>query len=437
MKKILFLGFFIFTVFFINVYSSQLFKVFDFSPLSSEGILLKDKILVQPFIPLSDNLSVISFWLDNPTSSEINFKILDEDDKMLYQKRIIVPVLEGGFWGKEFQIFLGTNINLESDKTYNLLIEGINAARLKFFVKNTLELISGYENYLFLSESLKPLKINNQESNYFLKISFYEGQEFDPPIITNLEIRPVTSEKVEVYFNTNEQIIYNFEYKQINSPTTSFYIKEDFEICPEKLRKCFISLDVIPSTTYVFKLIASDFWNNSTVISGNFTTLKDFKSLSENNFSYSQNFDFYNLESYATFSSQINQPFKTPKLDDKDIESQFSSETILKNYENKLIKNQKLKGDNNRYINKKENFISEDLTTNQKGNQDFIKQERPNNEKIEKATKAISDSNKEHKNENRKKIFLIYFIVIIFIIGFLLYLILKFINKKYERFFNP
>jgi hypothetical protein len=434
--KFIFLIFF-FTLGFLFIkinetFGQQLFKVFDFSPLSTESVTLKDQILIQPFVPLSDNINVISLWLDNPTSSEINFQLLDENDNKLYSKKIILPIIEGKFWGREYQIYLGSNLKFNSNNIYKLKIESLTSSKLRFFVKNSLELISGYENYFYLPESLKPLKINNNETNYFLKTAFYEGQESDPPIITNLEIKQVTTTQTEISFNSNEQIIYTFEYKQINSSTFKLYSKDDFDVCPEKLKKCMISLQVYPSSIYEFKLTASDFWNNSTVISGEFVTLGNSETFSTDNSKTVENINFYNLKNTSTFSRKITTTIEK-------LETFTSSKNILK-HENKRESIEKKETRN-------ENLNLEDL----KFKEEEIKKEGKT-VKIEKNTTVnlYSKDNKEvkiktdktnsleyqGKSENKKLFVLVYMLIILLILIILFYLNFRYIRKKYERFFN-
>ncbi len=324
-----------------NVFAQEVFKFFEFAPRSQDNIILGDKILIQPFIPFNDYLSIIGFWLENPTSTRINLKILLQNNLIIFEKNFTIPYIEKSWWGEEYLLPLGENLRINSGEEYKISITPTENSQLKFFTKNILELLQGSETYLYFPESLKTFTINNEKTNFTLKLSLYEGRENSPPVISNLQTIINNPRSVTISFNVNEPIIYNLEYRADSDLATSTYQIDYFQSCPPSTRNCLINLDVLPGKSYHFILKAIDFWNNFSLAEGNFQTP------SETEYQQSQQ---ENLQSTSgqittfTTSSQPSQFLKSKenyqdqqRLEDKTKKSITQTITSEKNKDNYLI----------------------------------------------------------------------------------------------------
>lgn len=270
--KILILIFIIFYYPIFLVKAQTVFKFFEFAPRSTDKIILDDTKLVQPFIPFNDFLSGFDLFLNNPEGGEFNLYILDKYNNLLWQKKAVLPSINGGWYGEPYFFSLGDNYGIRSGEEYRLVIENFSLPKLEIFMKNLLEILQGTESGLYFPETLKPLKINNQTSDYTLKLSLYENKEYLPPIISNFKIEMVSPRSVKIIFNSNEPIIYKLDYRKDSENSTSTYSINYFENCPYSIRNCEIGLNVLPDSHYIFILTASDYWNNTTTLKGEFDT---------------------------------------------------------------------------------------------------------------------------------------------------------------------
>ncbi len=285
-------------------FSQEVFKFFEFAPRSQENITLDDKILVQPFIPFNDYLSIIGFWLENPKVTKINLKIYSPNNQIVFEKDFNIPLIERSWWGEEYLLPLGENLRINSGQEYKTSITPIENSPLKFFTKNLLELLQGSETYLYFPESLKPFSINNETTNFTLKLSLYEGRESSPPIISNFQVTINTPRSVTISFNANEPIIYIFDYSF--DSTTSTYQIEYFQNCPSGIRNCLINLNVLPGKSYRFVLKAFDFWQNYSSLEGTFQTPQEEEKIANETY-------LITTSSYQDFSTQtLNQQISSP-----------------------------------------------------------------------------------------------------------------------------
>jgi hypothetical protein len=254
------------------IFADEVFKFFEFAPREEENIILKDKILIQPFIAFNDYLSIIGFWLENPTTTKINLKILSQNNNLIFEKIFTIPTIEESWWGEEYLFPLGENLNINSGETYKIIIEPLETSNLKFFVKNLIELLQGPETYLYFPETLKPLIINNKGTDFTLKLSLYEGRENSSPVISNLRTIINSPQMVTIAFNSNEPITSKIDYKSNSENSTSTYQIDYFQSCPPGIKDCFFNLEVLPGKIYNFILKVSDFWGNFTLVEGSFQT---------------------------------------------------------------------------------------------------------------------------------------------------------------------
>jgi len=255
----------------VQIFAQEVFKFFEFAPRSTDSVHLNLNTIEQDFIPFNDYLSLISLWVENSDLTEINFKLLDFNQDIIFDKDLTVQPIEKTWWGTEYQIPLSANFRIESGKKYTIVLKGLTENRLNIFVKKTIELLQGSEEYFYFPETLIPARFNNSSRDYILKLSLYEGSENLPPQISNFQIKIIEPRKVEVSFNSNEPIKYSFNYSIFNQPTSTYEINY-FESCPAQIKKCLFNIETLPKSKYNFIFQAYDFWHNTTTLTGEFIT---------------------------------------------------------------------------------------------------------------------------------------------------------------------
>lgn len=275
LKSIYYLSSFFILLFLIEItFSQEVFKFFEFAPRSQEKITISKNSLEGSFVPFNDFLSGFDLFINNPKVIDLDITILDKNNQVFWQKRVGIPIINGGWWGQQYFITLGDNYPINSGEEYKIFIKGnLNNSSIDIFVRNILEILQGTESYLFFPENLKNLKIDNKEINYTLKFALYENKETIPPIISNLRLEVINSQRAKVIFNSNEPIIYAFKYKSSLDSTTSTLEINYFENCPYQVRDCQITFDVLEGRDYNFLLEAYDYWQNKTEKEGNFQVL--------------------------------------------------------------------------------------------------------------------------------------------------------------------
>lgn len=255
----------------VQIFAQEVFKFFEFAPRSTDSINLNLNTVEQDFIPFNDYLSLISLWVENSYLTEINFKLLDFNKDIIFDQNLTVQPIAKTWWGTEYQIPLSSNFGIESGKKYTIILKGLNENRLNIFVKKTIELLQGSEEYFYFPETLIPARFNNSSTDYILKLSLYEGTENLPPQISNFQIKILEPRKVEVSFNSNEPIKYSFNYSIFNQATSTYEVNY-FESCPAQIKKCLFNIETLPKSKYNFIFQAYDFWHNTTTLTGEFIT---------------------------------------------------------------------------------------------------------------------------------------------------------------------
>lgn len=271
MKKLfLLVSFLIFNL----VFSEEVNKFFEVSPLSYTKFKLGTKILKQPVYFFNDYLSAISFRLENETSSEINLKIVSEDGETIFEKDFIVSKIEYAHWGKEYFFPLGENIRISSNKKYFLIITPKFFSTIYFYYLDKEQLLQGSEEKAYIFDRVEELLVNDEPSGKILRLAFYEGKENLPPQILNFKIEILENKKAKVSFNSNEPIRYRFSYENKISKNVSSFNIDYFETCPPLKKLCFFEIDVESGAQYSYKFEAQDFWNNLSSLSGEFEVPK-------------------------------------------------------------------------------------------------------------------------------------------------------------------
>lgn len=256
------------------IFAQEVFKFFEFAPRSQEKIAISKNSLEESFIPFNDFLSGFDLFINNPKIRDLDITILDKNNQVFWQKRVGIPIIDGGWWGQQYFITLGDNYQINSGEEYKLIIKGnLSNSSIDIFVKNVLEILQGTENYLYFPENLKKLKLDGQETNYTLKLALYENKETIPPVISNFRLEIINSQVAKILFNSNEPITYIFKYKSNLDSTTSTFEINYFENCPYQIKDCQITIDVVPGRNYNFLLEAYDYWQNKTEKEGSFQVL--------------------------------------------------------------------------------------------------------------------------------------------------------------------
>lgn len=257
-----------------SVFAQEVFKFFEFAPRSQEKITISKNSLEETFIPFNDFLSGLDLFINNSKVRNLDITILDKNNQVFWQKKVGIPIIDGGWWGKQYFITLGDNYQINSGDEYKLIIKGnSNDSSMDIFVKNVLEILQGTESYLYFPENLKRLKIDSKETNYTLKLALYENKETIPPVISNFRLEVINSQVAKILFNANEPITYIFKYKSNLDSTTSTFEINYFENCPYQVKDCQITLDVLAGRNYNFLFEAYDYWQNKTEKEGSFQVL--------------------------------------------------------------------------------------------------------------------------------------------------------------------
>jgi hypothetical protein len=277
-KLILLLSFSIFA----SVIGQEINKFFEVPIQTTNKFRLGSKILIQPITPYNDFLSGISFWLDNPEISEISIQIKNKNDNVIFEKNFDIPIITSTYWGSEYFFTLGENIFINSGEEYKIIIQPKNLSNLNFYYLYTYELLQGAEEKAYVFESIKELLINNNSSSNFLKLALYEGREDLSPQISNFKINISSPTETKISFNANEPIKYKFDYFDNIQKTTSTYEIKYYESCPKGIRDCVFKIETQSGRKYKYLFKASDYWENFSILTGEWET-PEVKSIFEEN----------------------------------------------------------------------------------------------------------------------------------------------------------
>jgi hypothetical protein len=276
MKKI-FLFIFLIFLFEFSKAKAEIYNFFEFAPDLGEKIsITANNEYLQRFIPFNDYLSLIRIWVENLNyPSTINFKIFDANNNLLVNKNLIIPLTTFTWSGTPFDIVLDKNLRITSGQNYKFIISTSENNNLKILAFNLLELIQNVETNLNLPETIKPLMINNSETQYSFKIALYEGTENLPPFISNLNYEILNTNEALITFNVNEPVIYELlVYDQLAQNTTSYGVNY-YQSCPINIKNCYQIINIEPEKAYNLKLIVFDYWQNSSSAEISFNTFRE------------------------------------------------------------------------------------------------------------------------------------------------------------------
>jgi len=276
MKKIFFFIFLIF-LFEFSKAKAEIYNFFEFAPDLGEKInITANNEYLQRFIPFNDYLSLIRIWVENLNyPSTINFKLFDANNNLLVNKNLIIPLTTFTWSGSPFDIALDKNLRITSGQNYKFIISTSENNNLKIMAFNLLELIQNVETNLNLPETIKPLMINNSETQYSFKIALYEGTENLPPFIYNLNYEILNTNEALITFNVNEPVIYELlVYDQLDQNTTSYRV-DYYQSCPINIKNCSQIINIEPEKAYNLKLIVFDYWQNSASAEISFNTFRE------------------------------------------------------------------------------------------------------------------------------------------------------------------
>ncbi|GIW66372.1 MAG: hypothetical protein KatS3mg095_0270 [Candidatus Parcubacteria bacterium] len=430
MKKI-FLFFLISSIILVNFSWAEVYKFFEFAPDFGNRIEINaNEEYVQKFIPFNDFLSMIRIWIENiGSSTNLSFTLLDNENNILENKNIIIPSTNFSWSGFYYDIPLSNNIRINSGNEYKFKLTTEQNNNIKIFAFNLLELLQNIEFNLNLPETIKPLIINNSETEYSFKIALYEGTENLPPIISNLTSQIINQNSAQINFNANEPIRYEIIYYDNISYNTTTYQTEYFEVCPVDIRVCSTEINIQPEREYFVKLIAYDYWHNSSTAETNFNTYTNTSTdnylietpnqSNSNRENYSDNKNYQKNESFNQSSNNyINSKNKEEVKDNKKEKNLSNNITITNESDNNLNRNKKVIEKNNLNIpnnNKKETYKKDNIQTNYNQQKNII----------------APDINNELPRTNKKNN---YFKIILFVVGVLIIISslisLKLITKK-------
>lgn len=426
-KKILINIFLLFLV--INSTKAEVYKFFEFSPDFGERISINpNNQYIQRFVPFNDFLSLISIKIENLNSStRFTFQLLDRNNILLVNKEIYVPKTNFNWSGTNLEIPLDYNLRINSGQEYKFKIISQEQSSLKIFAVNLLELLQNIESVFNLPETIRPLIINNEEQQFSFKIVLYEGQEDLPPIISNLNYRIINENLSEISFNANEPVRYDVFYKDNLSNSTNTYQVNYFESCPENIRDCSFQITIQPGREYYVKLIAFDYWNNSSTVELSFNTYINQSTSSEQNQEYNReqsNSYQTSTTNYPTSTIETTKSKEQKKI--SQIKPEIKNKTQIKTQKEVKLSLPKSNKENNlnqkqTEINQQKNNFDKYLTSSKEMN-NISKIEQNQNKEIQ-----LSLQNREKENKSKFN-FTIFVILIIFIIMIISLLIIK--NKK-------
>ncbi|GIW66674.1 MAG: hypothetical protein KatS3mg095_0572 [Candidatus Parcubacteria bacterium] len=409
-------------------FSQEIFKFFEFAPRSQEKITISTNFIEEAFIPFNDFLSGFDLFVNNEKITDLDITILDKNDQIFWKKKVGIPVINGGWWGKEYFITLGDNYPINSGEEYKIIIKGdrINSS-IDLFVKNVLEMLQGSESYLYFPENLRKIKIDGVETNYTLKLALYENKETIPPIISNFNLEVINSQMVRITFNSNEPIIYSLRYRDNIDLTTSTFSINYFENCPYQIKDCQIILDVFPGRVYNFVLEAYDYWQNKTEKEGSFQvnmeeSQKDNQIVTKESFQSNSNFDFNNTKKI----NELNQFNKNLSESVNNLDFVKKTEKTSNDKEKKVLsktnENENLNKETIIKLNEQEKQKEKEITNSQK--EKIISEEKINQT-------LTSSKNVESLNSSKfsKSLKIYIFLLIIFLFLLLSFLFIKRFKK--------
>lgn len=349
MKKLFFIISFFLSIF---VFGQEINKFYEISFLTSNKFRLGTKKLTQPIIPVNEFLSGFSLWIDNPQETEINLKIKDKNDSVIFEKNFILPVIAENNWGTEYFFSLGTNLKISSGEEYLIIIQPLQKSNLNLYFFYTQNLLQGTEERGYVFEGVKELLINDEPSDKILKLALYEGKENLPPVISDFQIEFLNENQTKVSFYANEPVTYKLVYNTFDEPPKEVGIKY-FDICLSNLKKCELIFETEPGKSYSYLLEVEDYWENKTKIQGKFetpifkTTQSEISTSSE--IISSENLKEKNLKENSSKESQpplkTENYFSTPNKTSSNLTSknlQKESNNLSQTSSAKELKNQKL-----------------------------------------------------------------------------------------------
>ncbi len=421
-KKIIFL--IILIIFPFTHTKAEVYKFFEYMPdIGVKFNLTPNVSYIQKFIPFNDHLSLITILINNTSTNRANMflDLYDFNNNLIERKNISVPYLPYRRTGNAFNIPLSRNYQITSGREYKFSIYTNEDNNIEILGFNLIDLLQHTESNIYLPETIKPLIINNQETEQALKFALHEGNENVPPVISNVTTSIDFENKLAIIkFNSNEPIRYQFTY-WTNDDSTSTKEINYFETCPENIRSCQINLDVFLNKEYYFNLIAYDYWLNSSSVYGNFNTYieNNQEKNNENNSTY-KNIKETNKDEYLN-TNQNNIKESEKKQINLEKENEVEKKPVDKKIiENKLIKEKEIK--NKAEITEKEtkleeiiNKENEEEIKNKKITEEQNKINETNNEKIYTTGSYKINNNTKTQEKNYLKIFSLVILLLIII----------------------
>jgi len=430
-KKIILL---ILLIFFpLIITKAEVYKFFEFLPdMGVKFNLTPDIYYQQKFIPFNDHLSLISILVNNSSTNITNMflELYDFRNNLISRKNITVPPLPYKRTGNIFNIPLERNYQIESGREYKFSLYTNESNNIEILGFNLIDLLQHTESNIYLPETIRPLFINDQETDKALKFSLYEGNENIPPVISNITTSIDFENKITfITFNSNEPIKYKILYWTNNEATKTKEINY-FESCPLNIRNCEINFSIILNRDYYFNLIASDYWLNTSSYYGNFNTyVSEEERSNEQVFENNKNIRESNQTTYSNFNQNNIVQNGSQEQRKIKIEKYNLKKNIYNNQENKKIKIEKIKEDEQK---EKINIESQENKKEERTKESDVlitqKQEETIVSKTEKQNQNYNNNN--NKSQITQKNYLKIFALVIALLILIELLILLFYKKK-------
>ena len=227
----------------------------------------------QSFEPQNDYLSGIDLWIAHPGPARAaTVELRRENGGLLASQSILIPTTPTIWGGAPLHVDFERQISVSNTERYRLRVPDAPAElRLAIADRNQLLGHTSLSYPLTYAEHLAgPAYLGDIPQDFTFKFALYETRERTPPQISNLTTVAVNPEETRVEFNTNEPADYRADFG-ISEPYISHTpFLERYEFCRETISVCAVSLAVTPNTTYHYRLVVHDIWENESVADGMF-----------------------------------------------------------------------------------------------------------------------------------------------------------------------
>lgn len=249
-------------------------KYFEFAP--DTGLTLNIASVDTPyqiFYPQNDFVSGFDVWIDNVGSpGTASFGLRDANDNLLTAKTVSIPYVPQVWGGQTLHIEFDNPVAVSSTALYKIKM-ATSMSNLRLYYANRIQLLQHTAGYVPIESVLGPARLGTVDQNFFFKIALYENGDTIPPIISNVTSSFVSTQSLQLEFNTNEPV----DYQVVLAPAGGgdSQIRDwsgIYEFCNPGILNCGASFSVLPNTAYNYQIAAKDYAGNLSQTNGVLTT---------------------------------------------------------------------------------------------------------------------------------------------------------------------